>query len=156
MNNFFGVERISMLQHSTRPKTGEEVINYFACGGRNRFFYLRHDSTSLCYNPYKLLVHGESQLQNSILTTCHELYIMSAFGIIRKGSERLTESTSLVSWQREATIFRGLKTIPLFRMFMLLKIIRRWKNIADCQRHEKVRLFLLDNLVQQVRFDYLS
>ena len=109
-----------------------------------------HDPSSLCYDPYKII--NDHQQQHSTVPINKEVYIVSAFGIVRNISNGFTESTSLISWQREVTIFKGLRTIPFFRMFVLLKVIRRWKSVADRQRHDRVRVFLLENLIQQVRF----
>lgn len=122
-------------------------MKYFIHGGENRFFYLKSDPTSLQYEPYQLVVHNDGQYLN---TPNSEMYIMSAFGIIRNFSDGYTESSSLVTWQREATLFRALRIIPFFRMFPLLKVLRKWKKVADRRRHDRVREYLLGHLILQV------
>ena len=132
------------------PRTGEEVIKYFACGGENRFFYLKLDPTSPCYDPYKLVIFSESAPQPPAPPPSKEFYTISAFGVVRHFPDGTTESSSLVAWQREATLFRGLKMLPFFGRFSLLKAIRRWKRVTALIRQEKVREFLQENLLLQV------
>ena len=141
------IEKDVTRQQTSSPKTSDDVIKYFACGGENRFFYLKSDHTSKQYEPYQLVVHNDCQRLN---TPNSEMYIMSAFGIIRNFSDGYTESSSLVTWQREATLFRALKTIPFFRIFPLLKVLRRWKKVTDRRRHDRVREYILSHLILQV------
>ena len=133
-----------------QTSTWDEVIYYFVRGGKNRFFYLFHDPTSLYYDPYNLIQVKDNQQQHSIVPNSDGVHIISAYGIFRNISSNYTEFQSLVSWQRDATIFRGLKAISFFRMFVLLKLIRKWKNVTDRRRHNRIRLFLKENLIQQV------
>ena len=141
------IEKDVTRQQTNSPNTGDDVMKYFARGGENRFFYLKSDLTSKQYEPYQLVIHNDSQRLN---TPSSEMYIMSAFGIVRNFSDGYTESSSLVTWQREATLFRALRTIPFFRLFPLLKVLRRWKRVTDRKRHDKVREYLLSHLILQV------
>lgn len=119
---YFGQSAVSRDENGKfLIKTGVDVVQAFALGRQaadTDEFYLNFKDTTP-WNPYHLLVVPESQAHPEHL-------VASKFGFLHVYPNGESKFQSFSKWCRDAAIFSIIRQIPVFKYYLLKKMIRQW------------------------------
>ena len=118
------VDRMLQLKGSTRTgaTTIDEVLRAFAIGQLTSKdeVYLNY-ADSIPWNSYKLVVVSKRQANP-------EHFVATGFGIFHVYPDGEIESHSLAEWSRDTSVHHIIKEVPVFRDYLVSKMIRNWKQ----------------------------
>jgi dynein heavy chain len=128
-------------------KTGEDALNFFARYGSDtpvKFVNLLPVDDPKNYRPYDLVVSqslGESDFEALV-----EHYTMSSAGIVHVCPGQPSECIPLTSWMRQGMIFKILRNIRFYKLFLHRKTFNIWKENVRFQLYAKQRKKIADRL----------
>ena len=118
------VDRMLQLKGSVRTgvTTIEEVMRAFAVGQLTSKdeVYLNY-ADSIPWDSYKLVVVSKRQSNP-------EHFVATGFGIFHVYPDGEIESQSLAEWSRDTSVYRIIRQLPVFRDYLVSKMIRNWKQ----------------------------
>ena len=126
-------------------KTSNDAINFFARYGSEtpvKFVTLIQDPDPRVYSPYELVVTDISEAD----TPVDGYYTMSSSGIVHICKGEPSECTPLSTFMRQGMIFKILRNIPFYKLYLHRKAFTIWKENIRYLLFTKQRKKLVDRL----------
>ncbi|CAJ1437648.1 unnamed protein product, partial [Effrenium voratum] len=127
-------ERREMLQRQQlrEMRTGDDAVSYFTRYGANTKVKLIHcilasgHSPTQEVSPYDLLVVPEDRIKRET----GEYFTITASGVVHFMPGQLSECVSLSEWVHQCMMYRVLKSMSFFRLYLHRKAIAHWRQNA--------------------------
>lgn len=126
-------------------KTSNDAINFFARYGSEtpvKFVTLIQNPDPRVYSPYELVVTDISEAD----TPADGYYTMSSSGIVHICKGEPSECTPLSTFMRQGMIFKILRNIPFYKLYLHRKAFTIWKENIRYLLFTKQRKKLVDRL----------